>query len=107
MPGSSLPSSSSSEAPPPVDTCVTLSSVSYFLHAVAVSPPPMTADPQDGQVTSTFCFKFSGEDVDGKWKEKETKMVFRHDAPKKRRGDMELKLTKLKAALEEKRRRWS
>ena len=67
----------------------------------------MTADPQDGQVTSTFCFKFSGEDVDGKWKEKETKMVFRHDAPKKRRGDMELKLTKLKAALEEKEaERW-
>ena len=42
MPGSSLPSRSSSEAPPPVDTCVTLSSVPYFLHAVAVSPPPMT-----------------------------------------------------------------
>mmetsp|Transcript_18131 Transcript_18131/g.38949 ORF Transcript_18131/g.38949 Transcript_18131/m.38949 type:complete len:252 (-) Transcript_18131:524-1279(-) len=42
MPGISLPSSSSSEAPPPVETCVTLSSVSYFLHAVAVSPPPIT-----------------------------------------------------------------
>ena len=67
----------------------------------------MTAEPQDEQVTSTFCLKFSGEDVDGKWKEKETKMVFRHDAPKKRRGDMELKLTKLKAALEEKEaERW-
>mmetsp|Transcript_3185 Transcript_3185/g.8659 ORF Transcript_3185/g.8659 Transcript_3185/m.8659 type:complete len:211 (-) Transcript_3185:834-1466(-) len=41
-PGRSLPSSSSSEAPPPVLQCVTLSSVSYFLQAVAVSPPPMT-----------------------------------------------------------------
>mmetsp|Transcript_64045 Transcript_64045/g.143120 ORF Transcript_64045/g.143120 Transcript_64045/m.143120 type:complete len:231 (-) Transcript_64045:574-1266(-) len=42
MPGSTLPSSNSSEAPPPVETCVTLSSVSYFLQQVAVSPPPMT-----------------------------------------------------------------
>mmetsp|Transcript_96630 Transcript_96630/g.255214 ORF Transcript_96630/g.255214 Transcript_96630/m.255214 type:complete len:209 (+) Transcript_96630:89-715(+) len=41
-PGRTLPSSSSRDAPPPVLQCVTLSSVSYFLHAVAVSPPPMT-----------------------------------------------------------------
>mmetsp|Transcript_57344 Transcript_57344/g.104764 ORF Transcript_57344/g.104764 Transcript_57344/m.104764 type:complete len:284 (-) Transcript_57344:602-1453(-) len=41
-PGKSLPSSNSREAPPPVLQCVTLVSVSYFLHAVAVSPPPMT-----------------------------------------------------------------
>mmetsp|Transcript_57451 Transcript_57451/g.136788 ORF Transcript_57451/g.136788 Transcript_57451/m.136788 type:complete len:210 (-) Transcript_57451:702-1331(-) len=41
-PGSSLPSSSSKEAPPPVLQWVTLSSVPYFLQAVAVSPPPMT-----------------------------------------------------------------
>merc|ERR1719219_1512545 len=41
-PGSSLPSNNSSEAPPPVLQCVTLSSVSYFLQAVAVSPPPIT-----------------------------------------------------------------
>mmetsp|Transcript_48508 Transcript_48508/g.110499 ORF Transcript_48508/g.110499 Transcript_48508/m.110499 type:complete len:203 (-) Transcript_48508:868-1476(-) len=41
-PGKTFPSSNSKEAPPPVLQCVTLSSVSYFLHAVAVSPPPMT-----------------------------------------------------------------
>merc|ERR1712176_112307 len=41
-PGKSLPSSNSKDAPPPVLQCVTLSSVSYFLHAVAVSPPPIT-----------------------------------------------------------------
>merc|ERR1711972_382502 len=41
-PGKSLPSKSSKDAPPPVLQCVTLSSVSYFLHAVAVSPPPIT-----------------------------------------------------------------
>mmetsp|Transcript_60295 Transcript_60295/g.95493 ORF Transcript_60295/g.95493 Transcript_60295/m.95493 type:complete len:208 (-) Transcript_60295:835-1458(-) len=41
-PGSSLPSKSSKEAPPPVLQWVTLSSVPYFLQAVAVSPPPMT-----------------------------------------------------------------
>merc|ERR550525_235432 len=41
-PGRSLPSRSSREAPPPVLQWETLSSVSYFLHAVAVSPPPMT-----------------------------------------------------------------
>mmetsp|Transcript_62987 Transcript_62987/g.146678 ORF Transcript_62987/g.146678 Transcript_62987/m.146678 type:complete len:279 (-) Transcript_62987:124-960(-) len=41
-PGSSLPSSSSRDAPPPVLQCETLSSVSYFLQAVAVSPPPIT-----------------------------------------------------------------
>merc|ERR1712187_1089138 len=36
-PGKFLPSKSSKEAPPPVLQCVTLSSVPYFLHAVAVS----------------------------------------------------------------------
>merc|ERR1711971_1274891 len=41
-PGSTLPSKSSIEAPPPVLQCVTLSIVLYFLQAVAVSPPPMT-----------------------------------------------------------------
>merc|ERR1712217_599716 len=41
-PGNALPSKSSKEAPPPVLQWVTLSSVSYFLHAVAVSPPPIT-----------------------------------------------------------------
>merc|ERR1712151_317489 len=41
-PGSTLPSKSSNEAPPPVLQWLTLSSVSYFLQAVAVSPPPIT-----------------------------------------------------------------
>mmetsp|Transcript_49947 Transcript_49947/g.138730 ORF Transcript_49947/g.138730 Transcript_49947/m.138730 type:complete len:224 (+) Transcript_49947:593-1264(+) len=41
-PGRTLPSNNSKEAPPPVLQCVTLSSVPYFLQAVAVSPPPMT-----------------------------------------------------------------
>mmetsp|Transcript_21014 Transcript_21014/g.43199 ORF Transcript_21014/g.43199 Transcript_21014/m.43199 type:complete len:327 (+) Transcript_21014:367-1347(+) len=40
-PGSSFPSRSSREAPPPVLQCETFSSVLYFLQAVAVSPPPM------------------------------------------------------------------
>mmetsp|Transcript_111925 Transcript_111925/g.316302 ORF Transcript_111925/g.316302 Transcript_111925/m.316302 type:complete len:363 (+) Transcript_111925:164-1252(+) len=48
IPGSSLPSSSSNDAPPPVEQCVTLSSVSYFLQHVAVSPPPM--------IVTTFFF---------------------------------------------------
>mmetsp|Transcript_56230 Transcript_56230/g.174390 ORF Transcript_56230/g.174390 Transcript_56230/m.174390 type:complete len:216 (+) Transcript_56230:45-692(+) len=52
-PGSTLPSRSSSEAPPPVLQWVTLSSVSYFLQAVAVSPPPMTVM-QPVLVTSTI-----------------------------------------------------
>mmetsp|Transcript_8825 Transcript_8825/g.16107 ORF Transcript_8825/g.16107 Transcript_8825/m.16107 type:complete len:285 (-) Transcript_8825:580-1434(-) len=52
-PGSTLPSRSSREAPPPVEQCVTLSSVSYFLQAVAVSPPPMTVTAPDF-VTSTI-----------------------------------------------------
>mmetsp|Transcript_135156 Transcript_135156/g.350210 ORF Transcript_135156/g.350210 Transcript_135156/m.350210 type:complete len:206 (+) Transcript_135156:224-841(+) len=52
-PGSSLPSSNSKDAPPPVLQCVTLSSVPYFLQAVAVSPPPITVvAPAD--VTSTI-----------------------------------------------------
>merc|ERR1712193_404575 len=41
-PGSTLPSKSSIEAPPPVLQWVTFSIVLYFLQAVAVSPPPMT-----------------------------------------------------------------
>merc|ERR1711985_141333 len=41
-PGRTLPSNNSMEAPPPVLQWVTLSIVLYFLHAVAVSPPPMT-----------------------------------------------------------------
>merc|ERR1719310_2433746 len=41
MPGSTLPSRSSSEAPPPVETKVTLSSMSNLAAAVAESPPPM------------------------------------------------------------------
>mmetsp|Transcript_36703 Transcript_36703/g.104435 ORF Transcript_36703/g.104435 Transcript_36703/m.104435 type:complete len:203 (+) Transcript_36703:142-750(+) len=41
-PGRTLPSKSSNEAPPPVLQCETLSTVLYFLQAVAVSPPPMT-----------------------------------------------------------------
>merc|ERR1719191_2573230 len=41
-PGNTLPSKSSKLAPPPVLQWLTLSSVSYFLHAVAVSPPPIT-----------------------------------------------------------------
>jgi len=39
-PGNSLPSSNSREAPPPVDTCETLSSAPHLATAVAVSPPP-------------------------------------------------------------------
>mmetsp|Transcript_74084 Transcript_74084/g.214270 ORF Transcript_74084/g.214270 Transcript_74084/m.214270 type:complete len:252 (-) Transcript_74084:142-897(-) len=41
IPGSSLPSRSSSDAPPPVLQWVTFSSVPHFLQHVAVSPPPM------------------------------------------------------------------
>merc|ERR1719460_2537156 len=41
MPGSTLPSRSSSEAPPPVEQKVTLSSMSHLAAAVAESPPPM------------------------------------------------------------------
>mmetsp|Transcript_75016 Transcript_75016/g.189645 ORF Transcript_75016/g.189645 Transcript_75016/m.189645 type:complete len:206 (-) Transcript_75016:97-714(-) len=52
-PGKSLPSSNSREAPPPVLQCVTLSSVPYFLHAVAVSPPPITVT-APAAVTSTI-----------------------------------------------------
>lgn len=40
-PGRSLPSRSSREAPPPVETWLTLSTVLNFLAQVAVSPPPM------------------------------------------------------------------
>mmetsp|Transcript_124616 Transcript_124616/g.352761 ORF Transcript_124616/g.352761 Transcript_124616/m.352761 type:complete len:210 (+) Transcript_124616:405-1034(+) len=53
IPGNILPSSSSSEAPPPVLQCVTLSSVPYVLQAVAVSPPPITLTDPD-LVTSTI-----------------------------------------------------
>uniref|UniRef100_A0A182TPL9 Uncharacterized protein n=1 Tax=Anopheles melas TaxID=34690 RepID=A0A182TPL9_9DIPT len=40
-PGSTLPSSSSSDAPPPVDTCDTCDSVPHLAQHDAVSPPPM------------------------------------------------------------------
>lgn len=40
-PGSSLPSRSSKEAPPPVDTWLSFSSTPYLAATVAVSPPPM------------------------------------------------------------------
>jgi len=40
-PGRSLPSRSSSEAPPPVDTWLILSSTPYLAATVAVSPPPI------------------------------------------------------------------
>lgn len=39
---STLPSKSSKDAPPPVETKETLSSVLYFTQQVAVSPPPIT-----------------------------------------------------------------
>mmetsp|Transcript_62132 Transcript_62132/g.183641 ORF Transcript_62132/g.183641 Transcript_62132/m.183641 type:complete len:268 (-) Transcript_62132:577-1380(-) len=40
-PGRTFPSRSSSDAPPPVETKVTLSSMSHLAAAVAESPPPM------------------------------------------------------------------
>jgi len=40
-PGNSRPSSNSREAPPPVETWLTLSSVPYLAAQVAVSPPPI------------------------------------------------------------------
>jgi hypothetical protein len=40
-PGSSFPSSNSSDAPPPVDTWLSLSSTPYLAATVAVSPPPI------------------------------------------------------------------
>merc|ERR1712107_521694 len=52
-PGRSLPSKSSKEAPPPVLQCDTLSTVLYFLQAVAVSPPPIT-EMAPASVTSTI-----------------------------------------------------
>merc|ERR1719468_880136 len=44
-PGSTLPSSSSRLAPPPVLTWLTFSSVPYLAQQVAVSPPPMMVTP--------------------------------------------------------------
>jgi hypothetical protein len=41
-PGKILPSSSSKEAPPPVEAWLTLSTTLNFFAAVAVSPPPTT-----------------------------------------------------------------
>src|SRR5687767_9409868 len=41
-PGSSLPSRNSSDAPPPVDTCVMRSSSPAWATAAAESPPPTT-----------------------------------------------------------------
>mmetsp|Transcript_8362 Transcript_8362/g.23060 ORF Transcript_8362/g.23060 Transcript_8362/m.23060 type:complete len:203 (+) Transcript_8362:151-759(+) len=52
-PGRTLPSKSSNEAPPPVLQCETLSTVLYFLQAVAVSPPPIT-EMAPAAVTSTI-----------------------------------------------------
>merc|ERR1712060_1033520 len=57
-PGKSLPSSNSKEAPPPVLQCVTLSSVPYFLHAVAVSPPPMTVITPAAVASTTVSINF-------------------------------------------------
>src|SRR5205823_7686042 len=42
IPGSSRPSRNSSEAPPPVETCVTLSASPISAIAAAESPPPTT-----------------------------------------------------------------
>src|SRR4029434_1034203 len=41
-PGSTRPSRYSSDAPPPVDTCVICVATPAFLTALALSPPPMT-----------------------------------------------------------------
>src|SRR5688572_11704598 len=41
-PGNSLPSKNSSDAPPPVETCVICLARPAFLTALAESPPPMT-----------------------------------------------------------------
>merc|ERR1712241_1519145 len=53
-PGSSFPSSSSRDAPPPVLQWDTFSTVLYFLQAVAVSPPPIT-EMAPAAVTSKSC----------------------------------------------------
>mmetsp|Transcript_73491 Transcript_73491/g.195363 ORF Transcript_73491/g.195363 Transcript_73491/m.195363 type:complete len:243 (-) Transcript_73491:351-1079(-) len=45
MPGNTLPSSSSRDAPPPVETKWTLSSMFHLAAAVAESPPPMMPRP--------------------------------------------------------------
>lgn len=47
MPGRIFPSSNSREAPPPVLTKVTLSSMSHLAAAVALSPPPIMPFPPD------------------------------------------------------------
>ena len=41
MPGNSIPSKNSNEAPPPVDICVILSATPDLLTAETLSPPPM------------------------------------------------------------------
>ena len=41
-PGSTLPSRNSSDAPPPVETCVIFLATPAFFTALALSPPPMT-----------------------------------------------------------------
>merc|ERR1711879_759445 len=56
-PGRSLPSSNSNDAPPPVLQCETLSSVSYFLQAVAVSPPPITVTTPAAVAATTASIK--------------------------------------------------
>ena len=42
IPGNSLPSKNSKEAPPPVDTWVILSPNPNWFTAAALSPPPIT-----------------------------------------------------------------
>merc|ERR1719291_1531225 len=57
-PGRTLPSRSSKLAPPPVLQWVTLSSVSYFLQAVAVSPPPITVTTPAAVASTTASMSF-------------------------------------------------
>ena len=51
-PGSVLPSISSSDAPPPVDRCVTSSSSPNCFSAAALSPPPTTVVPSQATTAS-------------------------------------------------------
>src|SRR5262249_13746418 len=46
MPGSSWPSTNSSDAPPPVETCEILSATPASLTAATESPPPTTVVPR-------------------------------------------------------------
>ena len=47
IPGNTLPSRNSNEAPPPVDTCVISSLYPAFSTANALSPPPTIVTPSD------------------------------------------------------------